>query len=60
MPARRPLSLTADEAGGATFVEYLVLVAFVGIVVAVAIVSLGLPMLEHYRFMQAVLTSPVV
>jgi Flp pilus assembly pilin Flp len=51
--------IVADEAG-VVFVEYVVLVALVGIVVAVAIVLIGLPMLAQYQHMQAVLTSPVV
>ncbi len=45
---------------GVLHVEYLVLVALVGIVVATAIVLIGLPMLGQYHHLQAVLTSPVV
>lgn len=52
-------SLVAHQRG-VVFVEYLVLVALVGIVVATGIVLIGLPMLAHYQHMQAVLASPVV
>ena len=41
------------------FADYLMLVALVGIVVATVIVVIGIPMYEHYQYMQAVLTSPV-
>jgi hypothetical protein len=50
----------ADDRRGVVFADYLMLVALVGIVVATAIVVIGLPMLAQYQHMQAVLTSPVV
>ena len=43
---------------GTIAVEYLILVGFVGVVVAVAIIALGLPLLHQYRFMQLVIASP--
>ena len=49
-----------DEAGGVVAAEYLILVAFVGLVVAVGVIFVGFPLLHHYRFMQLVLTSPPV
>ncbi len=47
-------------AEGSLFVEYTVLVGFVGLVVAVAIASLGFPLLRLYRFVQLVVEAPVV
>ena len=51
--------LTRDTRGELA-VEYLILVAFVGIVVAAGIVAIGFPMLHHYRVMQLILASPAV
>ena len=56
---RRPPGLGTDQRG-VIYAEYLILVALVGIVVAIAIAFIGLPMLAQYQHMQAVLTSPVV
>lgn len=53
-------SLISDARGGLLAVEYLILFALVGVPVALVILYLGWPMLHQYRFMQYVLTAPVV
>ncbi len=50
----------ARDARGTVAAEYLILVALVGFVVAVGVIFVGFPLLHQYRFMQYVLTSPVV
>jgi Flp pilus assembly pilin Flp len=54
------LPCVRDDRGGVLHTEYLILTAFIGLLLAAAIVALGAPLLEHYRFMQALLTTPVV
>ena len=51
-------SLATDEAGVA-YVEYIVLVLLVGILVAAAIMALGIPLLEHFRMTQSLLGAPI-
>jgi hypothetical protein len=53
----KPLAAATE---GTLFVEYTVLVGFVGLVVAVAIAALGFPLLRLYRFVQFVVEAPVV
>jgi len=50
----------ARDLRGTVAAEYLILVALVGFVVAVGVIFVGFPLLHQYRFMQYVLTSPVV
>lgn len=49
----------ARDCGGTVAVEYLILVAFVGLVVAAGIIFIGFPLLHQYRFMQLVIATPV-
>jgi len=44
---------------GSTFVEYVVLVGFVGIVVAAAMAAVGVPLLKYFRFVQFVISAPI-
>ena len=53
---RRPL---AGDEGGVAYVEYIVLVMLVGVLVAAAILAVGLPLLEHFRMTQSVLGAPI-
>jgi Flp pilus assembly pilin Flp len=53
-----PATLTGSEQGTVA-VEYLILVSFVGLVVASGIIALGLPLLHQYRYMQLVVATPV-
>ncbi|HLU67872.1 MAG TPA: hypothetical protein VKZ63_16420 [Kofleriaceae bacterium] len=46
------------DASGAIYLEYLVLVAVVGLVVAWGIAALGLPLLRTYRYLELIVTSP--
>ncbi|MCS6799549.1 MAG: hypothetical protein NZ898_13675 [Myxococcota bacterium] len=41
------------------FVEYVVLLVFVTLGGAAAVYSVGVPMLEHFRFAQAVVGLPI-
>ena len=56
--ARHDSARLASDTGGTVAVEYLILVAFVGLVVAAGIIFLGFPLLHQYRFMQLVIASP--
>ncbi len=50
----------ARDLRGTVAAEYLILVALVGFVVGAGVIFVGFPLLHQYRFMQYVLTSPVV
>ena len=50
--------LLADEAG-AVYVEYIVLVLMVGVLVAAAILAIGVPLLESFRMTQTFLGAPI-
>jgi len=56
-PVRVHRSIVRD-ASGAIYLEYLVLVAVVGLVVAWGIAALGLPLLRTYRYLELIVTSP--
>lgn len=55
---REQPSLLRDT-GGATFVEYVALVAFVTLIGAAAIVAVGVPLLKTFRYAQLVLAMPI-
>ena len=44
---------------GSTFVEYLVLMAFVSFTVAAAMAALGIPLLRYFHYAQFVLSAPI-
>lgn len=51
-------ALAGDESGLA-YVEYIILVLLVGVLVAAAIISIGVPLLEHFRMTQSFLGAPI-
>lgn len=53
------LQLLDDETGGVSFVEYLMLVSFVGVAVAVLFVAMGPKLFRMYELSQFILLSPV-
>ena len=57
---RRPTGrLLASSTAGVVFVEYVALLTLVTVVGAVTVVGLGVPLLELFRFSQAVISLPV-
>ncbi len=57
-PAPGARALLAS-ASGVVFVEYVALLLLVTVIGAVAVVSLGVPLLKLYRFTQMVLSLPI-
>ncbi|MCA9607097.1 MAG: hypothetical protein KC619_15935 [Myxococcales bacterium] len=55
-PSARALVASAS---GVVFVEYVALLLLVTVIGAVAVVSLGVPLLKLYRFTQMVLSLPI-
>ncbi len=47
------------DTSGVIYVEYIVLVLLVGIFVALAIISIGVPLLESFRMSQSFLGAPI-
>jgi len=48
-----------EDRSGVIYVEYIVLVLLVGILVALAIISVGVPLLESFRMTQSFLGAPI-
>ena len=48
---------TNDE--GAAYVEYVTLVIVIGILVATALLAVGVPLLRSYRFAQVIIAAPI-
>lgn len=57
-PSRSTGELLGDTSG-VIYVEYIVLVLLVGIFVALAIISIGVPLLESFRMSQSFLGAPI-
>lgn len=59
--SRREVDLDGfvEEEGGAVYVEYITLVVTMGIIIALAIISLGVPLLNTYRMTHVFLGAPV-
>lgn len=55
---RKHPSLVRDT-GGVTYVEYIVVVGFVTLVGAAAVVAVGVPLLKTFRYAQLVLAMPL-
>jgi len=53
-----PRNLLADE-GGAIYVEYIILTLFVAIGFSVAVIGIGVPLLQMFRMTQLFLAAPV-
>lgn len=47
------------ETGGVAYVEYVTLLALVTVIGSVAVYSVGLPLLQTFRYAQAILAMPV-
>ena len=47
------------ETRGVAYVEYVTLLALVTVIGAVAVLSVGLPLLQTFRYAQAILAMPV-
>lgn len=59
VPTPRSSWELVGDTSGVVYVEYIVLVLMVGIFVALAILSLGVPLLESFRMSQAFLGAPI-
>lgn len=57
-PSRPSRELLGDTSG-VIYVEYIVLVLMVGIFVALAIIAIGVPLLESFRMSQSFLGAPI-
>jgi Flp pilus assembly protein TadG len=47
------------DRSGVIYVEYIVLVLLIGILVALAIIAVGVPLLESFRMTQSFLGAPI-
>ncbi len=56
---RRPTRELLGDDSGVIYVEYIVLVLLVGILVALAIIAVGVPLLESFRMTQSFLGAPI-
>ncbi|MBO6937129.1 MAG: hypothetical protein JJ863_19320 [Deltaproteobacteria bacterium] len=60
-PAHAPTTAwqLLGDTSGVVYVEYIVLVLMVGIFVALAIIAVGVPLLESFRMTQSFLGAPI-
>lgn len=56
---RRPTVELLSDNSGVIYVEYIVLVLLIGILVALALIAVGVPLLESFLMTQSFLGAPI-
>jgi len=56
---RRPTAELLTDNSGVIYVEYIVLVLLIGILVALALIAVGVPLLESFLMTQSFIGAPI-